>query len=381
MKKRPLADIFFDEQDANLFLVEDARLRADALKHSVLPRLRVLMNEAIALILEIYGIEALEDSIVSAYPNFRSRRENELRVLYDSAFVGLGGKRKPQWPGFSRKDGKPVQILPFRFAFVLTRAGIFTILENGLTKGLTNKSLEAMLRSANGHGISRTIRLTDDCFAAMLRFHIDNDSKLNPLYSRSKMRPAVVWDDGHPLLSPLKDQYEFRIEHKMFDSHFGGYCYHLPVTSVQLANIVDDYACFFPVYDSYVRMAKGLPPRLDELIGKLNAWMWNKWDEEVADEKPVSPEPISVDARHHATLVAASKVRVMPAMRWQVFQRDGWKCVACGRTSHDGAILHVDHILPQSRGGSDTLDNYQTLCDTCNIGKSNRDSTDLRKKN
>ena len=34
-----LATIEFDEQDANLFKVDDARLRADAIKHSVLPRL------------------------------------------------------------------------------------------------------------------------------------------------------------------------------------------------------------------------------------------------------------------------------------------------------------------------------------------------------
>ena len=51
-----LSDIYFDEQDSSLFLVDDARLRADALKHSVLPRLRVVMNSAIALIREIYGI-------------------------------------------------------------------------------------------------------------------------------------------------------------------------------------------------------------------------------------------------------------------------------------------------------------------------------------
>lgn len=31
-----LTGIDFDEQDANLFLVDDARLRADALQHSVL---------------------------------------------------------------------------------------------------------------------------------------------------------------------------------------------------------------------------------------------------------------------------------------------------------------------------------------------------------
>lgn len=111
--------VFFDEQDANLFLVNEARLRADALQHSLLPRLRNLMHVAIAEIRDIYRIEALDDSIVSVYPNFRQKRKNELTHLYDSAFVGLGGQRKARWPGFSRKDGKPVQILPFRYAFHL----------------------------------------------------------------------------------------------------------------------------------------------------------------------------------------------------------------------------------------------------------------------
>ena len=67
--------VFFDEQDANLFLVDDARLRADALQHSLLPRLRNLMHVAIAEIRDIYGIEALDDSIVSVYPNFRQKRK------------------------------------------------------------------------------------------------------------------------------------------------------------------------------------------------------------------------------------------------------------------------------------------------------------------
>jgi len=68
----------------------------------------------------------------------------------------------------------------------------------------------------------------------------------------------------------------------------------------------------------------------------------------------------------------------MPAMRWQVFQRDDWKCVSCGRSSHDDVILNMDHILPRSKGGPDRIDNLQTLCWECNIGKSNRDDTDLR---
>jgi len=41
-------------------------------------------------------------------------------------------------------------------------------------------------------------------------------------------------------------------------------------------------------------------------------------------------------------------------------------------------ILHVDHILPRSKGGKDEMINFQTLCDKCNLGKSNTDKTDLR---
>lgn len=76
--------------------------------------------------------------------------------------------------------------------------------------------------------------------------------------------------------------------------------------------------------------------------------------------------------------LAEQRVKVMPALRWQVFQRDNWKCCACGRVSAHGVILHVDHIIPRSKGGTDSLDNLQTLCSECNLGKSNRDSTNLR---
>lgn len=78
--------------------------------------------------------------------------------------------------------------------------------------------------------------------------------------------------------------------------------------------------------------------------------------------------------------VAEKQVRVMPGMRWQVFERDNWKCVACGKTVEEGARLEVDHIVPRSKGGKDELSNFQTLCKECNIGKSNKNQTDLRRR-
>ena len=56
-------------------------------------------------------------------------------------------------------------------------------------------------------------------------------------------------------------------------------------------------------------------------------------------------------------------------LRYQVLQRDGARCQICGATEKDGVKLHVDHIIPVSKGGKTELNNLQTLCDRCNLGK------------
>lgn len=43
-------------------------------------------------------------------------------------------------------------------------------------------------------------------------------------------------------------------------------------------------------------------------------------------------------------------------------------CSHCGTTKGD---FHVDHIVPLSKGGLDTIENLQYLCETCNLEKSN----------
>ena len=57
-------------------------------------------------------------------------------------------------------------------------------------------------------------------------------------------------------------------------------------------------------------------------------------------------------------------------MRHEVFKRDNYTCVECGAKKEDGATLHIDHIIPVSKGGTDELDNLQTLCSDCNLNKS-----------
>jgi hypothetical protein len=51
-----------------------------------------------------------------------------------------------------------------------------------------------------------------------------------------------------------------------------------------------------------------------------------------------------------------------------VWRRDGGKCVKCGSQER----LEYDHIIPVSRGGSNTARNIQLLCEQCNRQKGNR---------
>jgi Homing endonuclease associated repeat/HNH endonuclease len=60
-------------------------------------------------------------------------------------------------------------------------------------------------------------------------------------------------------------------------------------------------------------------------------------------------------------------------LRWRVLQRDRFTCCACGASPalSSGVELHVDHVVPWSKGGETMLENLQTLCSVCNLGKSN----------
>jgi 5-methylcytosine-specific restriction endonuclease McrA len=57
--------------------------------------------------------------------------------------------------------------------------------------------------------------------------------------------------------------------------------------------------------------------------------------------------------------------------RLRILKRDLYECVKCGRSpaTHIRISLHVDHKKPFSKGGSNNIENLQTLCNKCNLGK------------
>ncbi|MFW6296409.1 MAG: HNH endonuclease [Halothece sp.] len=69
------------------------------------------------------------------------------------------------------------------------------------------------------------------------------------------------------------------------------------------------------------------------------------------------------------------RIPIPPAVRTYVFSRDRYQCQSCGQT-HLETKLHIDHIIPLAKGGSNDISNLQTLCQRCNQRK--KDNFDSR---
>ena len=68
-----------------------------------------------------------------------------------------------------------------------------------------------------------------------------------------------------------------------------------------------------------------------------------------------------------------TKRDISDRQRFRILVRDGFRCLSCGASplKTPGIELHVDHILPWSKGGETVDENLQAKCSQCNLGKGN----------
>ena len=63
-----------------------------------------------------------------------------------------------------------------------------------------------------------------------------------------------------------------------------------------------------------------------------------------------------------------SKERIPTNVRRIVIERDGLRCVYCGVDLLKTEI-HLDHVIPESKGGPTSVSNLQVTCGKCNLEK------------
>ncbi|MAT49764.1 MAG: HNH endonuclease [Porticoccaceae bacterium] len=91
---------------------------------------------------------------------------------------------------------------------------------------------------------------------------------------------------------------------------------------------------------------------------------------EISSELDANDSMIRVDtaAMPSPKPIKPRREAIPRAVQREVWQRDGGRCVEC----NSKAKLCFDHIVPFSKGGSNTVRNLQLLCERCNLSKGNR---------
>lgn len=345
-----LENIVFDKDDQELFLVDDLQLKAQAIRNSILPKMQVIMNYAINQIHKIYGVNVFDDCMIAQAPHYRlHERVNDVKKDYQYARISIRGQRKfGKWNGIKKANGEEPQLTSFTIELHLVNTGLFILL------GHSNKFL------------------SKNSYRKIFDFLEENNSVINTI-----QKAARVFDNRarsqNSWLTNNKEWLETKFKRGDFDTTIFSDPVVYPIGYDQLKSVIDRLSLLYPMFHSYIQIAKGQEIEFKKLVMKANTWWFLERKEAVskqADDNDLDLNLIKAKAE--------TKIRVMPGIRWQVFQRDNWRCLGCGRCADDGIILHIDHIKPRSKGGKDEFDNYQTLCEICNIGKSNRDETDIR---
>jgi len=97
-----------------------------------------------------------------------------------------------------------------------------------------------------------------------------------------------------------------------------------------------------------------------------------KWRAMAAVLSPLLAVARSNIEKWKADLRAYDGIR-LPAFEWHivrtiVLERDGYTCQYCGSSQR----LHIDHIIPIVRGGSNAFENLITSCRPCNQSKGSK---------
>ena len=123
-----------------------------------------------------------------------------------------------------------------------------------------------------------------------------------------------------------------------------------------------------------MRMFGKKPPETDYLIinGKKKITRWVKCVDcgteiftYLAEESAKCDECFGLTKSFASRVFKKKKKKIPKSVRWEVWERDNFTCKGCGSRRN----LEIDHIYPESKGGTLDLNNLQTLCKSCNVRK------------
>ena len=151
---------------------------------------------------------------------------------------------------------------------------------------------------------------------------------------------------------------------------------------------IQEKALFNNIEDIWIQL--GRQPKYEEVkkpFSKYSAGTYDKrfgswlkalgkfveYINEEDDESEEIPESIKTENAQKEVTKRNTKRNISDRLRFTILMRDGFTCQSCGAspTKERGVELHVDHMVPWSKGGETEKSNLQTKCEKCNLGKGN----------
>lgn len=339
MTPKNLEEVRFEERDLSIFSIPEIKTRLDTLQNYFFPRLEFLLRFTLERVEEIYGVDPYERMTVVYRP--RHRKGSKRNVDFGEVFIGISGKRSNNRSlRIVHENGEPYSFHPSYLTYTVDSLGLLYV----SFRPFVYKIDHVFRRTFSKH----VMECLDVLEPLLSQYYITYGGAVDFQSLKTYLeREVFVFFESAPLFIPV-------------DTKHG------------LLRLVGAFVMLFPLLDSLVSIGRGETPRLSEMLELFKKWC-------------LRPRELG---RKKETLSCAEEFRGLPELEsysfiraglwWDVLSRDKWTCCSCGRSAKDGITLHVDHIVPRSLGGVDTIDNLQTLCRKCNIGKSNRDDTDLR---
>ncbi len=115
---------------------------------------------------------------------------------------------------------------------------------------------------------------------------------------------------------------------------------------------------------TYSKRFGGWGKALNKFVDYINTEKIGLKDEPIDKLKEIKTDTV----RKHKT-----KREISDRLRFRILMRDGFTCKKCGKSpiKERDVELHVDHILPWSKGGETVPENLESKCKKCNLGKGN----------
>lgn len=355
-----ISEVSFDQRDIEIFKIQDLKTRIATTQNYFFPRLEFLVRESLSIVQEVYKINPYEHMTIVSRP--ANRLDAISNTEFDEVYMGISGKKPKDKPLLLKNNDGKDRLFPVTgfLVYRLELSGNIRVVLKNYGFGPVNEHNAAYWQKVK------------EMFSSHLQ-------EILPIFSIGQIG---YW--GAEEFHTLVESFDLQnlINELPSDNIIYSPANFFPVTYDRgLAHLLLTFVILYPFADALTRIAEGRPHNLSDFLPKFKTWLRAQMTE---DAEPVGSTPDSSADTIQADLdipEMASYRYVRAGLWWEVLARDKWTCLSCGRTAKDGVTLEVDHILPRSKGGKDSIENLQTLCKKCNIGKSNKDDTDLRGSN